>query len=75
MIQFDHPHVLALIGVCLDGGPAPYIIMPFMSNGSLHGYLKRLRKELLLPDDHPNLEEVRIKVSADSFRYYMNFLG
>ena len=62
MIQFDHPNVLALIGVCLDGGPAPYIVMPFMSNGSLLSYLKKFRKELLIPNDHPNQDEVIIIV-------------
>ncbi len=35
MYKFDHPNVLKISRVCLDGGPAPYIIMPFMANGSL----------------------------------------
>lgn len=42
MFEFDHPNVLKLTGVCLDGGPAPFIIMPYMANGSL---LARLRKD------------------------------
>ena len=50
MKRFDHPHVISLIGVCIDAGPAPYIIMPFMDNGSLLSYLKKHRTELLLPD-------------------------
>lgn len=58
MIEFKHPNVLALIGVCLDGGLAPYIIMPFMSNGSLLSYLRKFRKNLLLPLDNNNQEEV-----------------
>ena len=48
MSEFDHPNVLTLIGVCLDGGPAPYIIMPFMENGSLLSYLKKERENLVL---------------------------
>ena len=48
MSEFDHPNVLTLIGVCLDGGPAPYIIMPFMENGSLLSYLKKERANLVL---------------------------
>ena len=48
MQEFDHPNVLKLIGVCLDGGPAPYIIMPFMANGSLLSYLKEERGKLIL---------------------------
>ena len=50
MKRFDHPNVISLIGVCIDAGPAPYIIMPFMGNGSLLSYLKKHRTELLLPD-------------------------
>lgn len=48
MKEFDHPNVLKLIGVCLDGGPAPYIVMPFMAKGSLLDYLKQNREHLLL---------------------------
>ena len=58
MLEFDHPNVLKLLGVCLDGGPAPYIIMPFMTNGSLLGHLKENRGSLVFdpnsthdPDD------------------------
>ena len=48
MKQFDHPHVMSLIGLCLDGGPAPYLVMPYMANGSLFSYLKRERENLVL---------------------------
>ena len=44
MSFFDHQNVLPLLGVCVDAGPAPYIIMPFMFNGSLLSYLKRKRE-------------------------------
>ena len=48
MSKFDHPNILTLRGVCLDGGPAPYIIMPFMANGNLLTYLKDNRKTLVI---------------------------
>ena len=48
MYNFKHPNVLTLCGVCLDGGPAPYIIMPFMANGSLLAYLKRNKGTLIV---------------------------
>ena len=48
MQKFDHPNVLQLVGVCLDGGPAPYIIMPFMTNGSLLSYLRQERETIVL---------------------------
>ena len=51
MKHFDHMHVMTLLGVCLDAGPAPYIIMPYMAHGSLLSYLKRERNSLFLPQD------------------------
>ena len=48
MSRFQHTHVMGLIGVCLDAGSAPYIVMPFMANGSLLKYLKRERESLVL---------------------------
>ena len=48
---FDHPNVFSLIGVCLDAGPAPYVVIPFMANGSLLHYLKRERKNVVLTSD------------------------
>ena len=50
MKHFNHPNVMNLIGVCIDAGPAPYIIMPFMANGSLLLYLRKERPNLLLND-------------------------
>ena len=50
MSKFDNPNVLSLTGVCLDLGPAPCIIMPFMSRGSLLSYLKKERSTLTATD-------------------------
>ncbi len=36
MMVFDHPNVLSLIGVCVDAGKAPYLVMPYMANGAIH---------------------------------------
>ena len=51
MHDFNHPHVMSLIGVCLDAGPGIAIVMPYMSNGSLVDYLKKERGSLELDDD------------------------
>ncbi len=51
MCDFNHPNVLNLIGVCIDGGPAPFIVTPFMANGSLQDYLKKNKTELVLGED------------------------
>ena len=58
MSRFKHAHVMGLIGVCLDAGSAPYIVMPYMANGSLLHYLKRERSNLVLPEDADG-DEVR----------------
>ena len=51
MSRFKHAHVMGLIGVCLDAGSAPYIVMPYMANGSLLKYLKRERINIVLSED------------------------
>ena len=56
MSKFDHPNVLKLRGVCVDGGPSPFIIMPFMTNGSLLSYLKNNRGTLIVAQQS-NLED------------------
>ena len=57
---FDHPNVISLIGVCIDAGPAPYIIMPFMGNGSLLAYLK-YRTDLMAPDNRHSMLCILVK--------------
>ena len=51
MKYFDHLNVLPLIGVCLDLGDAPYILTPFMDEGSLLSYLKRERPNLTVSEN------------------------
>ena len=51
MSCFKHIHVMGLIGVCLDSGSAPYIIMPYMANGSLLDYLRKERRNLVFPEE------------------------
>ena len=50
-------NVLALVGVCLDGGPAPFLIMPFMANGSLLDYLKKNRETLVVSHEKKDDDE------------------
>ena len=59
MQEFNHPNILTLVGVCLDGGPAPYIIMPFMTNGSLLSHLKDNRETLVIdPSSQYDLDSI-----------------
>ena len=67
MSEFDHPNVLTLNGVCLDGGPAPFIIMPFMTNGSLLAYLRKNRATLVIESCNRQFEddnEVRLSIQC-----------
>ena len=61
MQQFNHPNVLTLIGVCINLGSAPYIIMPYMAKGSLLAYLKKERSNLVLLADSDNDDDVILK--------------
>ena len=56
MSRFKHAHVMGLIGVCLDAGSAPLIIMPLMANGSLLKYLKRERENLIVSEENDDDE-------------------
>ena len=48
MKDFKHRNVLGLVGVSVgieDEKAIPYIVLPFMANGDLKGYLKEKRNE------------------------------
>ena len=51
MAKFNHLNVIKLIGVCIEKGPSPYIVMPYMVYGSLLSYLKKQRVQLTLAND------------------------
>ena len=51
MTKFKHLHVLNLIGVCVESGEAPYIIMPYMMNGSLLAYLRKEKPQFTFSQD------------------------
>ena len=51
MKDFKHLNVLNLIGVTIDAGESPYIIMPYMANGNLLSFLKKERPNLTIAED------------------------
>ena len=53
-----HPNVMSLLGVCLDGGPGPFIVLPYMENGSVLDYLKQNRSSVLLVSSVHSDDEV-----------------
>ena len=54
MMEFNHPHVLSLIGVCLDHEYGVSMVMPHMINGSLLDYLKKEQCNLVAQDLDPD---------------------
>ena len=40
MKNFNHPHVLSLLGLCLGYRKEPMVILPFMANGDLRTFVK-----------------------------------
>ena len=63
MVHLNHPNVMKLIGVCIDKQVTPYIVMPYMSLGSLLSYLRKNREELMVNINEGNCERVKIFVS------------
>ena len=59
MKNFQHRNVMSMLGVCLDAGPAPYLVLPFMKHGDLLSYLKSNREDLILSDE---VEENKVNV-------------
>ena len=66
MKNLNHLHIMTLKGICLDGGPVPYIVLPYMANGSSLSYLKKERKNLTISranDSNSEEEEEQSQVS------------
>ena len=56
MKDFHHPHILGLLGVCFDAPDgSPYIVLPFMANGSVKTYLKEKRAHVLDVNSFPKV--------------------
>jgi len=46
MVDFDHPNIVKLIGVCFDTtDQLPFIILPFMVNRDLKSFLTSKREQ------------------------------
>lgn len=50
MQKFNHHNVLEIYGICVDMGPAPCIVMPYMSGGSLKHYLVQQTNKFTLAE-------------------------
>ena len=57
MKNFDHPHVMKLIGICYDTNSSPLVVLPFMKNGDVLSYIRN-------PDNSPTVRQL-IKFSID----------
>ena len=70
MKNFSNLHVMSLKGVCLDEGPVPYIVLPYMTNGSLASYLKKERKNLVIMKDSTTVVTNESEDSAQVSFFY-----
>ena len=44
MLDFDHPNILKLLGVCFETeNNVPIILLPYMANGDLKSFLLKKR--------------------------------
>jgi len=67
MQHFDHPNVMSLVGVSLEGNVGgPCIIMPFMAKGSLLHYLRQ-EAETLKPSKDTDITQVGVVAKAPFF--------
>ena len=58
MLSFQHPNVMSLVGVCLDG-EMPLLIMPFMPNGNILECVRHHKQELLLTSEATDEEVLK----------------
>lgn len=71
MLDFHHPNVLSLVGVCFDTeDQLPIILLPFMANGDLRAYLKSQRRLRASSKDFPEglSENVLMRICLDIAR-------
>ena len=64
MKELRHPNVVNLLGVCLDAGPAPYIVLPYMANGDLLSYLRQHKDCLLVAKDSEENKVLKSLISV-----------
>ena len=57
MLSFNHPNVMPLVGMALDG-EKPLIIMPFMMQGTLLQYVRKNKSYLFETKTSSNFEKV-----------------
>ena len=57
MVNFNHPNVMRLRGVCLNQ-ENPLLIMPFMSNGTVLEYVRHNKDTLMLTNEANSLEVI-----------------
>ncbi len=67
MKDFSHPNILGLAGVCFDTPDGvPYILLPFMANGSLKDFLKKKRTHVINVDILPEVKRLNRQLHGAS---------
>ena len=70
MLDFNHPNVLRLVGVCFDTeDKLPLIVLPYMANGDLRRFLKSKRSKSSSTSDE-TMPEVRMYMASIIIKQY-----
>ena len=51
MTNFDHPNVMKMLCVAVTRQKSLYVVMPYMSQGSLLSYLRKHRADLTVENE------------------------
>ena len=71
MLTFSHPNVMQLIGLSFDG-EMPLIIMPFMSKGTVLGYVREHRDNLYITE---SVDKNQVEQSVNDYvNYYIDII-
>ena len=73
MKDFSHPNILGQVGVCFDAPDGyPFLILPFMVNGSLKDYLRNSRVQVADVHTFPKVRDY-VHVCSTPLHYYSMF--
>lgn len=69
MKNINHQNVMSLIGVCLNCGPAPFLVLPYMKGGNLLRHLVKNRETWLIHGNEEDGVNIILKLFCYSYKY------
>ena len=66
MCSFNHPHVLGMLGICLDTVLSPHLLLPYMVNGDLRTFMRNKRDVAKASDTgYPEVDDILVEYMRD----------